>query len=472
MVDHSQKWHDETTSRNVESNSSSDGLAALVNTLDTLSRDMKKLKEIVYAIQVKCQVCEGHHPDKNCPLNEELKGIEEVKYGEYGNPFLESKVVTLSKEAETKTDKNEDCKGIFTNNGTPLYTSFYYSPKEIKYFLANSGFLDDDESKNVTSISDEEFKQTTTHYIELYVPLIHFPIRLKQHADEALIHKTMESLKKIKLNRPFLKEIRKSDEYPKYMKDLVTNKPLTMENEDIRMNHRCSALFLNQLPPKEKDPRSFILPCSIGRLDFNNALADLGASISIMPFLCTNSIERSIDVEEECLSLDDNQLHDELKYGAYNTIGESHWCEHVFQEHKKGWENTIMEDWEDPEKCRETMTRAIIEAMVNKLPKEWFSRVSKDKDDLEGIIDYLEPTLYDGFINPDDEAYKQRRNKLLGMPYTEPPPILKEAEIIRYNLGAGEVFTKTKILNIKEFPRTTPNTTDIRAKIINRNNSS
>ncbi|GJZ84683.1 zinc knuckle CX2CX4HX4C containing protein [Tanacetum coccineum] len=50
------------------------------------------------------------------------------------------------------------------------------------------------------------------------------------------------------------------------------------------MNPRCSALLQNQLPPKEQDPGSFILPCSIGRLDFNNALADLGASISIMPF--------------------------------------------------------------------------------------------------------------------------------------------------------------------------------------------
>ncbi|GJT10622.1 hypothetical protein Tco_0857664 [Tanacetum coccineum] len=137
------------------------------------------------------------------------------------------------------------------------------------------------------------------------------------------------------------------------------------------------------------------------------------------------------------------------------------------------WEKTITKDQEHPEKCGETMTRAIIRAMVNKLPEEWFSGVSEDKDDLEGIIDYLEPTLYDGFIDPDDEAYKQRRNKLLGMPYTEPPPILQEeAEITRYNLGAGEVFTKTKILNIKEFPRTTPNTTDIRAEIINRNASS
>ncbi|GJW99440.1 zinc knuckle CX2CX4HX4C containing protein [Tanacetum coccineum] len=50
------------------------------------------------------------------------------------------------------------------------------------------------------------------------------------------------------------------------------------------MNPRCSILLQNQLPPKEEDSGSFILPCSIGRLDFNNALADLGASINIMPF--------------------------------------------------------------------------------------------------------------------------------------------------------------------------------------------
>ncbi|GKD59786.1 hypothetical protein Tco_1297295 [Tanacetum coccineum] len=106
--------------------------------------------------------------------------------------------------------------------------------------------------------------------------------------------------------------------------------------------------------------------------------------------------------------------------------------------------------------------------MVNKLPEEWFSGVSKDKNDLEGIINYLEPTLYDGFSDLDDEAYKQRRNKLLGMPYTEPLPILKEeAEITRYNLGDREVFTKTKILKIKEFPRTAPNIADIKAEIIN-----
>nr|GEX90575.1 hypothetical protein [Tanacetum cinerariifolium] len=76
--------------------------------------------------------------------------------------------------------------------------------------------------------------------------------------------------------------------------------------------------------------------------------------------------------------------------------------------------------------------------MVNKLPEEWFLRVSKDKDDLERIIDYLEPTLYYGFIDLDDEAYKLIRNKLLGIPYTESPCFKEEAEITRYNLGASE----------------------------------
>ncbi|GJW65762.1 retrovirus-related pol polyprotein from transposon TNT 1-94 [Tanacetum coccineum] len=38
------------------------------------------------------------------------------------------------------------------------------------------------------------------------------------------------------------------------------------------------------LPPKEKDPGSFVFPCIIGNTTVSNALADLGASISVMPF--------------------------------------------------------------------------------------------------------------------------------------------------------------------------------------------
>ncbi|GKB32948.1 hypothetical protein Tco_0872349 [Tanacetum coccineum] len=76
-IDHSQKWHDGMSSRKIGSSSSNDRLADLVNKLDNLGRDMKKLKESVYAIQVGCQICERSHLDKDCPLNEEVKQVEE-----------------------------------------------------------------------------------------------------------------------------------------------------------------------------------------------------------------------------------------------------------------------------------------------------------------------------------------------------------------------------------------------------------
>ncbi|GJV02201.1 putative reverse transcriptase domain-containing protein [Tanacetum coccineum] len=39
----------------------------------------------------------------------------------------------------------------------------------------------------------------------------------------------------------------------------------------------------NAIPRKEKDPRSFTLPCFINDFCFDNALVDLGASVSVMP---------------------------------------------------------------------------------------------------------------------------------------------------------------------------------------------
>ncbi|GKE67486.1 hypothetical protein Tco_1521647 [Tanacetum coccineum] len=39
------------------------------------------------------------------------------------------------------------------------------------------------------------------------------------------------------------------------------------------------------IPQKEKDPGSFTLPCYINNVCFDNALIDLGASVSVMPLL-------------------------------------------------------------------------------------------------------------------------------------------------------------------------------------------
>ncbi|GJS83609.1 hypothetical protein Tco_0750150 [Tanacetum coccineum] len=86
-----QKWHDGSSSRNIESSSNSEGTADIVSKLENLSPGMRKLKENVHAIQVGCQTCEGAHLDKDCPLNEEVKGMEEVKYVEFSRPFANNR---------------------------------------------------------------------------------------------------------------------------------------------------------------------------------------------------------------------------------------------------------------------------------------------------------------------------------------------------------------------------------------------
>ncbi|GKD19182.1 hypothetical protein Tco_1208340, partial [Tanacetum coccineum] len=232
MVDHSQKWHDGSSSRNIESSSNSERIAAIVNKLETLGRDMKKLKENIHAIQVGCQTCEGAHLDKDCPLNEEVK--------------------TLANEVKGRANNKQfdECKTIYSKNGLPLYTPFYYSPEEIEYFSANSGFSDNEEQETDDSGMAEavaalegilkkkreepkKVKQNVNYYVDPYEPPIPFPKRLEHHAEEALVHQTMESLKKIKINRPLLKEIRQPVNYANQMKylDPVNTSLHTIDHE-------------------------------------------------------------------------------------------------------------------------------------------------------------------------------------------------------------------------------------------------
>nr|GFB97700.1 reverse transcriptase domain-containing protein [Tanacetum cinerariifolium] len=49
------------------------------------------------------------------------------------------------------------------------------------------------------------------------------------------------------------------------------------------LNEHCSAVLLKKLPEKLGDPGKFLIPCDFPRMDECLALADLGASINLMP---------------------------------------------------------------------------------------------------------------------------------------------------------------------------------------------
>ncbi|GKB28690.1 hypothetical protein Tco_0868091 [Tanacetum coccineum] len=106
MADHSQKWHDRSSRRSIKGNIF-ERIATIVNKLENLGRDMKKLKENVHAIQVGCQNYGGAHLDKDCPLKEEVKSVEEAKYGDPITGYIADSGLEEDEE-DPEEDEEED----------------------------------------------------------------------------------------------------------------------------------------------------------------------------------------------------------------------------------------------------------------------------------------------------------------------------------------------------------------------------
>nr|GFA09696.1 reverse transcriptase domain-containing protein [Tanacetum cinerariifolium] len=67
------------------------------------------------------------------------------------------------------------------------------------------------------------------------------------------------------------------------LKALIENKEKLSEMDRTPLNEHCSAVLVKTLPKKLGDPRKFLIPCDFAGMDECLALADLGASINIMP---------------------------------------------------------------------------------------------------------------------------------------------------------------------------------------------
>ncbi|GJU02659.1 DNA-directed DNA polymerase [Tanacetum coccineum] len=168
---------------------------------------------------------------------------------------------------------------------------------------------------------------------------------------------------------------------PVRSKELLTNDQPQRTSELARleeackiiMNERCSAVLLNKLPSKEKDPGSFTIPCDIGQLHIDNALADLGASISLMPYTMYKKLglgepkatrmslelaDRPTIKDDECYGIDDldDTINDEaqellaneepdsfLSKGLEKSIDQSdlECCESASSDGNNGSENSI-----------------------------------------------------------------------------------------------------------------------------------
>ncbi|GJS91524.1 reverse transcriptase domain-containing protein [Tanacetum coccineum] len=118
-------------------------------------------------------------------------------------------------------------------------------------------------------------------------PPIPYPSRLNkeklQRKDDIQIHSFLQMFKKIHFNISFSEALAHMPKFSKIAKDLLTNKEKLLEIANTPVNENCSAVILKKLPEKLRDTRRFLIPCEFYWLESCMALADLGASINLMP---------------------------------------------------------------------------------------------------------------------------------------------------------------------------------------------
>nr|GEV61877.1 reverse transcriptase domain-containing protein [Tanacetum cinerariifolium] len=125
-------------------------------------------------------------------------------------------------------------------------------------------------------------------------PSIPYPSRLH---DQKLRDKTNDQKEKIfkifqylGFNISFADALILMPKFGPTVKILLTNKEKQFELARTLLNEHCSAVLLKKLPENLREPDKFLIPCDFLGMDECLALADLGASINVMPLSVWNKL--------------------------------------------------------------------------------------------------------------------------------------------------------------------------------------
>ncbi|XP_062100445.1 uncharacterized protein LOC133806349 [Humulus lupulus] len=110
-----------------------------------------------------------------------------------------------------------------------------------------------------------------------------FPQRFQKKQQDSQFRRYWDVLKQLHINLLLVEALEQMPNYVKFLKNILTKKRRLGEFETVALIEGCSAILKNKIPPKLKDPGSFIILISIGGKEVSKALCDLGASINLMP---------------------------------------------------------------------------------------------------------------------------------------------------------------------------------------------
>nr|GEV28083.1 reverse transcriptase domain-containing protein [Tanacetum cinerariifolium] len=280
-----------TTSRDNASKSYDriDKLADQISTLvDIFAKKIVTLAP-VKAVEESCVTCGAAHAYYNFPNTDSNKPSVCVTTGTYNQVSPQNRASNFMappgfapvQNGQNRFNQNQGQGNNFNrgNNFQPFQVpnqGFQNQPFQVPNNPVQQGTL----LSNIIPNPKGEMKAITTHSGVAYDgPLIPTPKNVVEQEARETTDKEQTNFQGSTAHiQPPVTLIPKPD-------SLLTNKDKLFELAKIPLNKNCLAMLLKNLPEKLGDPHKFLIPCDFLGMDVCHALADLGASINLMPLL-------------------------------------------------------------------------------------------------------------------------------------------------------------------------------------------
>ncbi|GJW23264.1 reverse transcriptase domain-containing protein [Tanacetum coccineum] len=223
----------------------------------------------------------------------------------------------------TVTNPKEDLKGITTRSGVAyqgpaIPSTSSSSPKVMNrdtevtkdtMLPTNNGSTKDVQPPVVQIQSHNQISEPDVDPVSAPMPnqrtSIPFPSRRnderrREKANDQ-IEKFYEIFRDMSFEISFMDALTLMPKFASTLKTLIGNKEKL--SEMAKLNENCSAVILNKLPKKLGDPGRFLIPCEFSGINSCNALADLGASINLMPYSVWKDLSLP-ELTQTCMTLE------------------------------------------------------------------------------------------------------------------------------------------------------------------------
>ncbi|GJT33058.1 hypothetical protein Tco_0923477 [Tanacetum coccineum] len=291
MTAHHNHWDtlaiQDETSRTISSNTTTES-PEVVRQLEMTNKnflDMMRQIQSVKSVSPKCETYGGPHSFTECPAVDGY--TQEAAYATTVFFQMQSPSGSGSLRSNTVANPRGDVKAITTRSGV-AYDGPTIPPTPSP--LPNEVERETEVTKDKVQTTSLE---STAHVQPLVVqePIPEPKVALKPN------HKPLH------FDISFADTLLHMPKFAFTFKSLLSNKEKLFELANTSLNENCSAVLLKKFPKKLEEPDKFLIPCDFLKLDKCLALADLGASINLMPLSVWKKLSLS-ELTSTCMTLE------------------------------------------------------------------------------------------------------------------------------------------------------------------------